>query len=767
LNITLSDTLIPSRATHVVLHWQDDDLIVQGQSDTLSSRLNITAAFIWQHCDGKTQLNEIIKAINEDSGCEYSDTRKNVSEAVKALFNKKLIQLNQAEVQSVLRVRFLGFRPSFDHYENYFLTLLLQWVDILVVGDNEQADIVIATNKDAAPVGAHLIAPVRMLVDESRCEDYSEYDLVFTPYDQITDTPTPSIPIPRDYLTNKTGTLYSAGRQLLQELLSRENAFLAMTMDQGEEKQKKLTIGMATYDDYDGVYFSVQAIRMFHPDVLNEIEILVIDNHPDGPCNKDLKALGAWIKEYRYISNDTVKGTAVRDLVFRQAQTPYVMCIDSHVFIEPGAIRKLIDYFDTHPDTPDLLQGPMVYDNLKDVATHFEPLWQQGMMGIWSTDERGCDIDAEPFDIPMQGMGLAACRKEAWPGYSSRFKGFCVEEGYVHQKFRNAGARTLCLPFLRWLHRFARPMGVPYENIWEDRIRNYLIAFEEVGLDRTEVIDHFSEYVNPDVVQNVIKQLEDEDKRGRSVNNIELSEELPFVSCFCSTYGRPHLLEEAIESFLRQDYRGRKELVILNDFDKQELVYDHPEIRIINSPERIMPLGRKFNECIRLCQGDILFVWEDDDIYLPWRIRQSVKRMNNGLFHTSQGYFEDQKGGPLTTSRNMFHCNLAVSKKRFWKVGGYPEDRDMGDVDVDIFRRLKIDSTEISQKDVFYIYRWSGTGSYHASQYDGREECVSEFAEKQISNQICTGECPTGRIELQPHWTYDWIHLVENLRETV
>jgi len=37
------------------------------------------------------------------------------------------------------------------------------------------------------------------------------------------------------------------------------------------------------------------------------------------------------------------------------------------------------------------------------------------------------------------------------------------------------------------------------------------------------------------------------------------------VSCQCITYDRVELLEEAIESFLRQDYKGEKELVILND----------------------------------------------------------------------------------------------------------------------------------------------------------------------------------------------------------
>ena len=41
----------------------------------------------------------------------------------------------------------------------------------------------------------------------------------------------------------------------------------------------RLTIGMATYDDYDGVFFSVQAIRMYHPEITDQIELLVIDEY--------------------------------------------------------------------------------------------------------------------------------------------------------------------------------------------------------------------------------------------------------------------------------------------------------------------------------------------------------------------------------------------------------------------------------------------------------------------------------------------------------
>ncbi|MDH3693116.1 MAG: glycosyltransferase, partial [Gammaproteobacteria bacterium] len=134
--------------------------------------------------------------------------------------------------------------------------------------------------------------------------------------------------------------------------------------------KKKLTIGMATYDDYDGVYFSVQAIRMFHPEVADDTEILVIDNNPTGPCAEALKKLDKWVKNYRYVPNTRVQGTAIRDLVFEEANADSVLCIDSHVLLVRGSIRKLLDYYEKHPDCMDLLQGPMLYDDQQSIVTH-------------------------------------------------------------------------------------------------------------------------------------------------------------------------------------------------------------------------------------------------------------------------------------------------------------------------------------------------------------------------------------------------------------
>ena len=61
--------------------------------------------------------------------------------------------------------------------------------------------------------------------------------------------------------------------------------------------QRRLTIGMATYDDYDGVYFTIQALRMYHHEVMEYAELVVIDNHPDGACANSLRALARIIHQ--------------------------------------------------------------------------------------------------------------------------------------------------------------------------------------------------------------------------------------------------------------------------------------------------------------------------------------------------------------------------------------------------------------------------------------------------------------------------------------
>lgn len=268
---------------------------------------------------------------------------------------------------------------------------------------------------------------------------------------------------------------------------------------------KDLTIGMLTYDDFDGVYFTVQSLRLHHPEAMGQVEFLILDNHSESAHGKAVKDLTAWVKEpVRHVPVTGRTGTALRDMLFEQAQTPHVLCLDSHVMLAPGALARLIAFMNNGLDEGNLLQGPLLMDNMNHWQTHMEPVWRDGMWGIWGHDKRGDDIEAPPFEIHAQGMGLFACRKEAWLGFHKDFRGFGGEECYIHEKFRQAGRKTLCLPFLRWLHRFARPAGVPYPIRWEDRIRNYLLGHAELGLDPAPVITHFRSHLGNALVESVL-----------------------------------------------------------------------------------------------------------------------------------------------------------------------------------------------------------------------------------------------------------------------
>ena len=195
------------------------------------------------------------------------------------------------------------------------------------------------------------------------------------------------------------------------------------------QSARKLTIGMATYDDFDGVYFTLQALRLYHPEILADTELLVVDNHPDGPCAQHLKNLENAIPGYRYVPKGEISGTAVRDWIFQEAGGDFVLCMDCHVFVVPGALKRLIDYLDARPDTRDLLQGPLLYDDLRTISTHFRPEWRSGMYGVWDKSPAAADVDAAPFDIPMQGLGLFACRRAAWRGFNPEFRGFGGVQG--------------------------------------------------------------------------------------------------------------------------------------------------------------------------------------------------------------------------------------------------------------------------------------------------------------------------------------------------
>lgn len=257
----------------------------------------------------------------------------------------------------------------------------------------------------------------------------------------------------------------------------------------------RLTVGMACHNDFDGVYFSVQALSLYHSEVMPDTEILVIDNDPNGyqgGLTRDF--ITQWVHNGRYIPYSECVGTAApRNRIFEEALGDYVLCMDAHVLLLPRSLERLLNYYEQNGAVSDLLQGPMVCDDLKSLCTHMDPVWRAEMFGIWGTDQELLSKQAErnPREIGMHGLGLFSCRKSCWLGFHPRFTGFGGEEGYIHQKYRNAGRTTRLLPFLKWVHRFPRTHPIQFPCTRYHKIRNYLIGWTEVGLPVQPILDHF------------------------------------------------------------------------------------------------------------------------------------------------------------------------------------------------------------------------------------------------------------------------------------
>jgi hypothetical protein len=244
--------------------------------------------------------------------------------------------------------------------------------------------------------------------------------------------------------------------------------------------------------------------------------------------------------------------------------------------------------------------------------------------------------------------------------------------------------------------------------------------------------------------------------------------ETPPISCMCLTFARPFLLEEAIESFLRQDYGGQKELIILNDFDRQTLRIEHPEIHVINVTKRFRTLGEKRNACAALASFDLLFVWDDDDIALPHRISFSVRMLDpqKRFFKPTRAFTlnEGVLGGPV---QNLFHSSSCFVRSLFDQARGY---RHMGsgqdlaleqEFDRIIGRGKNFEG--IAPEDIYYIYRWSGTRSFHLSAFgrdlEGHKTGHQKVAEY-IDQKCQRNEIHQGEIRLQPRWQRDYSEMV-------
>lgn len=237
------------------------------------------------------------------------------------------------------------------------------------------------------------------------------------------------------------------------------------------------------------------------------------------------------------------------------------------------------------------------------------------------------------------------------------------------------------------------------------------------------------------------------------------------ISCLCLTYARWNTLEEAIECFNRQTYTGMKELIVVNDCPEQQLVCDSPNVVIVNLPVRCQSLGEKYNVAVAVARYEHLAVWEDDDIFLPHRLEQTLAAFRAGAayYNNTSGFYYQP---PLLHTMNKAHFSAACWTRDLLHRAGYFK-HTYANTDQDILLRLsKAVSSEqagVSKEYVsaplpepYYIYRWGQGAVYHLSGAGTQQEAWEAAPNHARMNPYWR----VGVIQLQPHWEEDYCEKV-------
>lgn len=228
------------------------------------------------------------------------------------------------------------------------------------------------------------------------------------------------------------------------------------------------------------------------------------------------------------------------------------------------------------------------------------------------------------------------------------------------------------------------------------------------------------------------------------------------ITCVCPTFGRSEMLNEAVESFLRQNYLGEKELLIVNDLPSQKFIFDHPEVRIINLDYRFNNLGEKRTFCYQQSHGDFLLTWGDDDIHLSNRISRAVNGLKEFKMVLEGWHFCTKEVGiaynKYSTAGAHIVCKDLAEKVNWFSNLNTGEDEDFNKKVKKIINKIE----SINEYPAF-LYRWFGSNRPHISEfhYETNINAWEAMGDK-VQSLLLNGQEPQGNIFIRPHWKEDY-----------
>lgn len=225
------------------------------------------------------------------------------------------------------------------------------------------------------------------------------------------------------------------------------------------------------------------------------------------------------------------------------------------------------------------------------------------------------------------------------------------------------------------------------------------------------------------------------------------------VSIICITYKRPHLLEEAIYSVIRQSYTDW-EMIIINDCPGQTLVYDESEkILVFNVNEKFSTLGAKRNFGIQAASGDYILFLDDDDILLKDYLSVLISKVSN------YNSLDQQRVIEFDGRNNKW----GISEKRVANTVLFRKSAELlfPDVNIDTnnefllaVRHRGMLRASVGNNNLGYVSRVISNSDYRVNQMSGLSNEVFNSAMELVPFK-------EGEITLVPQWRMDYESLVE------
>ena len=196
---------------------------------------------------------------------------------------------------------------------------------------------------------------------------------------------------------------------------------------------------------------------------------------------------------------------------------------------------------------------------------------------------------------------------------------------------------------------------------------------------------------------------------------------LPLVSCLMVTRGDVRLITFSLLCFTRQDY-SRRELLIVTDnvtpaLRALVLLNGGHTVRLIEAPAGLT-LGDLRNFAAARANGDVICQWDDDDLYDPSRLTDSV----NALLSSKSAAVFLNRWTMWWPARRL----LVISRERIWEGticvwrhhhGVYPALKQAEDTQYvrNLRRRAQVSLLDAPQ---LYCYVVTGQNTWDTAHFD-------------------------------------------------